>query len=67
MDRHASAIPFVQHRNGSFVVEPEAVEVLSSIEGKVAVVAVVGPYRTGKSFLLNSLSQVNFGEMTRHA
>jgi len=41
--------------NGDFHVNDEAAEVLSSIEGPVAVVAVCGLYRTGKSSMLNWL------------
>jgi hypothetical protein len=41
--------------NGDFSVNSEAAEVLSSITGPVAVVAVCGMYRTGKSSMLNWL------------
>jgi len=39
----------------SLVVVEEGLRVLESLQGPVAVVAVVGPYHTGKSFLLNNL------------
>lgn len=39
----------------SLVIMEEGIQVLESLEGPVAVVAVVGPYHTGKSFLLNNL------------
>ncbi|KAF0719722.1 Aste57867_844 [Aphanomyces stellatus] len=41
--------------DGSFHVDDAAVKKLESIKGKIAVVAVAGLYRTGKSFLLNLL------------
>jgi septin family protein len=34
---------------------PEAVEFLSLIKGKMGVIAVCGKYRTGKSYILNKL------------
>ena len=36
-------------------INPKAVEILKSITGPVSVVAIVGPYRTGKSYLLSRL------------
>lgn len=39
----------------SLVVVEEGLRILESLQGPVAVVAVVGPYHTGKSFLLNNL------------
>ena len=48
------AIPLVQfHDDGSCQTCPEAMEWLRTIHDPVAVVAVAGRYRTGKSFLLN--------------
>ena len=38
---------------GGFSVSDEALTILKGIEGRIAVVAVAGLYRTGKSFLLN--------------
>jgi hypothetical protein len=40
---------------GKFSVDPQALELLRGINGPVAVVAVAGLYRTGKSYLLNQL------------
>ena len=40
------------------VLQPEGVDWLSSLQGPVALVSVVGAYRTGKSFLLNELMDV---------
>lgn len=34
---------------------PEAISVLKAIEGKVAIISVAGIYRTGKSYLLNTI------------
>ena len=50
------AIPFIAAEpTGHFRVTDEAKTFLSSIDGPVAVVAVAGLYRTGKSFLLNRM------------
>lgn len=50
------ALPLIQvSQNGKFYVEQKAAEILASISGKIIIVCVAGPYRTGKSFLLNCL------------
>jgi len=36
-------------------VSPEATELLKNIKEKIAIIAVAGEYRTGKSFLLNRI------------
>lgn len=38
-----------------YEVNPEALEFFSSIEGKIAIISVAGIYRTGKSYLLNTI------------
>ena len=50
------AIPFIMFtiENG-FQINPEATEFLSTLKGKVGVVAICGKYRTGKSYILNKL------------
>ena len=53
-----NAIQFInvdENNNDTMSVNQEAVDFLSAIEGKIAVLAVAGLYRTGKSFLLNLL------------
>eukprot|EP01050_Picozoa_sp_SAG11_P027173 SAG11_NODE_6776_length_1251_cov_1.041667_2_plen_174_part_00 len=53
-----NAIPLVAvDDEGNFSVPPEAVDLLNEITGPIAVVSVAGPYRSGKSFLMNCLSQ----------
>jgi len=51
------AIPFIQleEDTGKFTVSTEAMSILESADPhkKVVVVAVAGPYRSGKSFLAN--------------
>lgn len=43
-------------------VADEGIALLNSIEGPVAPVVVIGPYRSGKSFLLNQLLGVPCSE-----
>ena len=51
------AVALVRYdESGKLVVPPEAVDLLCSVDENVAVVSVTGPYRTGKSFLLNCLA-----------
>ncbi len=40
----------------------EGLEVLRGVAGPIAPVVVIGPYRSGKSFLLNQLLGVSCGE-----
>ncbi|CAG9329474.1 unnamed protein product [Blepharisma stoltei] len=50
---NSKAIPLIIYEREGFRVTPESLEFLRNLEGKVGVIAVVGKYRTGKSFLLN--------------
>ncbi|XP_035752980.1 guanylate-binding protein 1-like, partial [Egretta garzetta] len=43
------------------VVQPEALRVLSKVTQPVVVVAITGPYRTGKSYLMNRLARQRKG------
>jgi hypothetical protein len=43
-------------QNGDLVVNDEALEIIKNINGKVAAFIVVGPYRQGKSYILNRLT-----------
>jgi hypothetical protein len=51
------AIPFIEinDKEGTFNVTSDAMEFLESLPSdmKVSIVAIAGPYRTGKSFLAN--------------
>jgi hypothetical protein len=47
----------VNDEDGSLCIPEATVEALSQIQEQVAIVAVAGPYRSGKSFLMNCLSQ----------
>eukprot|EP00698_Gefionella_okellyi_P018020 TRINITY_DN5367_c0_g1_i1.p1 TRINITY_DN5367_c0_g1~~TRINITY_DN5367_c0_g1_i1.p1 ORF type:complete len:837 (-),score=236.76 TRINITY_DN5367_c0_g1_i1:20-2530(-) len=49
------AIPFIQFNKGAWSINPEGAQVLRGVTGKVAVIAVAGMYRTGKSYVLNRL------------
>lgn len=47
----------IENSNGQLVANPEALKILSAITQPVDVVAIVGLYRTGKSYLMNKLAQ----------
>ncbi|XP_030680945.1 guanylate-binding protein 3 isoform X2 [Nomascus leucogenys] len=51
----------IENTNGELVANPEAVKILSAITQPVVVVAIVGLYRTGKSYLMNKLAGKNKG------
>lgn len=46
----------IENANEQFVVNPEALKILAAIPQPVVVVAIVGLYRTGKSYLMNKLA-----------
>jgi hypothetical protein len=54
----AVAVPFISYDEscGEFVLHDEAIAVLNSLDERVAIVAACGPYRSGKSYLLNRLA-----------
>uniref|UniRef100_A0A803T2K6 GB1/RHD3-type G domain-containing protein n=1 Tax=Anolis carolinensis TaxID=28377 RepID=A0A803T2K6_ANOCA len=52
----------IQNQEGRLSVCPEALGVLRSIRHPVVVVAIVGLYRTGKSYLMNRLAGKRTGE-----
>lgn len=51
----------IENNNGHLVVNPEALKILSAITQPLDVVAIVGLYRTGKSYLMNKLAQKKKG------
>lgn len=55
-------ICLVENHNEQLSVNQEAVEILDTISQPVVVVAIVGLYRTGKSYLMNRLAGRNHGE-----
>ena len=52
----------IENINGQLRVNPEALKILSAIRQPVVVVAIVGLYRTGKSYLMKKLAGKNKGE-----
>ncbi|XP_068963581.1 guanylate-binding protein 1-like [Petaurus breviceps papuanus] len=46
----------IENSNGQFMVNQEALQVLTTVTQPVVVVAIVGLYRTGKSYLMNKLA-----------
>ncbi|XP_074077833.1 guanylate-binding protein 3-like isoform X2 [Macrotis lagotis] len=63
----ASTVPMeapiclVENRNDKLMVNQQALDILTSISTPVVVVAIVGLYRTGKSYLMNRLAGKNSG------
>ncbi|EPY72384.1 hypothetical protein CB1_046886001 [Camelus ferus] len=51
----------VERQNSQMTVNPDALKILNQISQPVVVVAIVGPYRTGKSYLMNRLLGQNHG------
>nr|XP_018882306.2 guanylate-binding protein 2 [Gorilla gorilla gorilla]XP_055207739.1 guanylate-binding protein 2 [Gorilla gorilla gorilla]XP_055207740.1 guanylate-binding protein 2 [Gorilla gorilla gorilla]XP_055207746.1 guanylate-binding protein 2 [Gorilla gorilla gorilla]XP_055207754.1 guanylate-binding protein 2 [Gorilla gorilla gorilla]XP_055207756.1 guanylate-binding protein 2 [Gorilla gorilla gorilla]XP_055207764.1 guanylate-binding protein 2 [Gorilla gorilla gorilla] len=49
-------LSLIDNTKGQLVVNPEALKILSAITQPVVVVAIVGLYRTGKSYLMNKLA-----------
>lgn len=60
-------ICLVENENEELRVNPEAINILERITQPVVVVAIVGLYRTGKSYLMNRLAGQNHGECHPHA
>ena len=55
-------ICLVENKNAQFSVNQKALQILEKISQPVVVVAIVGLYRTGKSYLMNRLAGQNRGE-----
>uniref|UniRef100_A0A8D1ST55 Guanylate binding protein 1, interferon-inducible n=1 Tax=Sus scrofa TaxID=9823 RepID=A0A8D1ST55_PIG len=51
----------IENINGRLAVNPKALKLLSAIKQPLVVVAIVGLYRTGKSYLMNKLAGKNKG------
>ncbi|XP_032752441.1 guanylate-binding protein 6-like [Rattus rattus] len=56
-----SPMCLVENKNKQLMVNPEAICILNNISQPVVVVAIVGMYRTGKSYLMNCLAGQNKG------
>ncbi|XP_045068011.1 guanylate-binding protein 1 [Coregonus clupeaformis] len=56
-----SPMCLIKNTDGELCVEPEAINYLMGLKQQVVVVAVVGLYRTGKSYLMNKLAQKRTG------
>ncbi|XP_075799466.1 guanylate-binding protein 6-like isoform X1 [Microtus pennsylvanicus] len=54
-------ICLVENHNDQLSVNQTAIEILDNISQPVVVVAIVGLYRTGKSYLMNRLAEQNHG------
>ena len=52
----------VTNKDGVLALNPAALAVLQEVAQPMVVVAIAGPYRTGKSFLMNRLAQKRTGE-----
>ena len=55
-------ICLVENKNAQLSVNRKALQILENISQPVVVVAIVGLYRTGKSYLMNRLAGQNHGE-----
>lgn len=52
-------VPLVTFDGARYAVHPDAVSFLRQVQTPIAVVSIAGRYRTGKSFLLNTLCQAD--------
>ncbi|MBZ3876887.1 Guanylate-binding protein 6 [Sciurus carolinensis] len=57
----SAPICLVENKNEQLMVNQQAVQILEEISQPVVVVAIVGLYRTGKSYLMNRLAGQNCG------
>uniref|UniRef100_A0A8D2AST0 GB1/RHD3-type G domain-containing protein n=1 Tax=Sciurus vulgaris TaxID=55149 RepID=A0A8D2AST0_SCIVU len=57
----SAPICLVENNNQQLMVNQEAIQILEKISQPVVVVAIVGLYRTGKSYLMNRLAGQNCG------
>ena len=48
-------IKLISQEDGKLIINSEALDIIKRINGTIAICSVVGPYRTGKSFILNLL------------
>ena len=48
-------IQLISQEGGKFTINNEALDILKHMNGSIAICSVVGPYRTGKSYILNLL------------
>ena len=48
-------IQLISTNNNKFVLNNNALHLIENINGPIGVISVVGPYRTGKSFIMNRL------------
>jgi hypothetical protein len=55
VDYVEQAFQLIEFHGNNFTLNTEALEIISSIEEEIIVVAVVGKARTGKSYLMNLL------------
>ncbi|XP_050016106.1 guanylate-binding protein 3-like isoform X2 [Alexandromys fortis] len=60
-DHMPGPVCLIENVKGQLVANQEALQILSAIEQPVVVVAIVGFYRTGKSYLMNKLAGKNTG------
>lgn len=57
------ALVLPQAGQSKLTLEPSGLDLLSSITQPVAPIVVIGPYRSGKSFMLNQILGVPCGEV----
>ena len=61
------AVQLISKNNrGDLVLHDKALNIIKSINGHVAVFVIVGPYRQGKSYLLNRLLNISNGFSVGH-
>lgn len=57
----------IENTEDQLVINQQALGILSAIQQPVVVVAIVGLYRTGKSYLMNKLAGKKTGKCQQHS
>ena len=66
-DHMPGPVCLIENVKGQLVANQEALRILSAIKKPVVVVAIVGFYCTGKSYLMNRLAGKKSGECLQHS
>ena len=52
---NGKAVQLISQTNGRLVLNNRCAELIKSIKGNVGIISIIGPYRSGKSYIMNRL------------